>query len=113
MLIDVSGVCVVQMAVVQIVDVTFMLYRGVPATGAMRMGMLIVSFVIAHFTYPLLGSNVSLGSTFFFRFDGMGERIKHQFRYVAVRHRIESMLSLAPARHHSGIAEPPEPFGYR
>jgi hypothetical protein len=50
MFIHVSSVSTVKMAVVQIIDVTFMLNRGVPAAWTMFMGMLIVGFVIAHFS---------------------------------------------------------------
>jgi hypothetical protein len=52
MLIHVSGVCVVQMAVVQIIDVIFMLNRSVSASWTMRMRVLLVCFVIVHF--PML-----------------------------------------------------------
>ena len=48
MLIHMAFVKMVQMAVVQIVDVPFMLHRGMSTARAVRMGMLIVSVVIAH-----------------------------------------------------------------
>jgi hypothetical protein len=50
MFIHVFSVTTVKMAVVQIIDVTFMLDGGVPAAWTMLMRMLIVGFVIAHFS---------------------------------------------------------------
>jgi hypothetical protein len=57
MFIHVSSVGIVKMAVVQIIDMSFVLDRGVSATCTMRMRVLIVCFVIAHFPMLSLGSN--------------------------------------------------------
>jgi hypothetical protein len=53
--IDVPLMGTVKMPVMQIIDVIFVFDSGVPATGAMRVRVLVVRFVIAHFDYLLPG----------------------------------------------------------
>ena len=55
MLIHMALAKMVQMAVVQIVDVPFMLHRGMSAARAVSMRMLIVCYVIAHSLMLFLG----------------------------------------------------------
>jgi hypothetical protein len=57
MLIHMSSVSAVKMAVVHIIDVAFMLDRGMSATPTMRMSVLIVCFVFVHFPNALLSGN--------------------------------------------------------
>ena len=61
MFIHMPLVSAVKMPLMQIVDMTFVFHRGVPAARTVRMGMLVVRFVVAHFidSFRLLafGSN--------------------------------------------------------
>jgi hypothetical protein len=50
MLIDMPLVGAVQMPVMQIIDVTFVFDRGMPAAWTVRMGVLVMRFVVAHVT---------------------------------------------------------------
>jgi hypothetical protein len=50
MLIDVPLVRAVKMSVMQIVDVTFMFDRGMPAARTVRMGVLVMCLMVAHVT---------------------------------------------------------------
>jgi hypothetical protein len=59
MFIHVLHVDVVKVSIVQIIDVTFMLDRGVSASWTMRMRVLLVCFVIVHFPMLSLGSKAS------------------------------------------------------
>ena len=53
MLIDVPLVDTVQMPVMQIVDVTFVLYADMPAARTVSVGVLIVRFMVAHLSHLL------------------------------------------------------------
>ena len=44
----------VEMSLVQVIDMTLVPHPGVSAPGAMRMRMLVMCFVVAHFTAPLI-----------------------------------------------------------
>ena len=50
MLIDMTLMGAVKMSFMQIVDVTFVFDRGMAAVWTMRMGVLVMRFVVAHFT---------------------------------------------------------------
>jgi hypothetical protein len=50
MFVDVTLMSTVKMSFVQIVDVTFMFDRGVSAARTVRMGVLVMRFVVAHVT---------------------------------------------------------------
>jgi hypothetical protein len=50
MLIHMTLMGAVKMSFMQIVDVTFVFNRGMPTVRTMRMGVLVMRFVVAHFT---------------------------------------------------------------
>lgn len=53
MFVHVSLMDTVKMPVVQVIHVTFVFDCGVSAARTMRMGVLIVRFVVVHFKLPL------------------------------------------------------------
>jgi hypothetical protein len=116
MLIDVPLVSTMKMPLMQIVDVTFVFNRGVPAAWTVRMGMLVVRFVVAHFidSFRLLafGSNSAIPTDCEFIFGRMRERVEHQLGNMPVCYRIIFVFPFTPARDESRVPKPSEPLGY-
>jgi len=116
MFIDVPLVSAVKMPLMQIVDMTFVFHRGVPAAWTVRMGMLVVRFVVAHFidSFRLLpfDSNSVTPTDCEFIFGRMRERVEHQLGNMPVCYRIIFVFPFTPARDESRVPKPSEPLRY-
>jgi hypothetical protein len=77
----------VEMTVVQIVDMSFVFHNGVTAVRTMRMRMLIVRFVVAHWGVLLRSSALALAREF-----GLSARLGCRFQNIDFR---SPMLSTA------------------
>jgi len=116
MLIDVPLVSTMKMPLMQIVDVAFVFDRGVPAAWTVRMGMLVVRFVVAHlidsFRLLAFGSNSVIPTDCEFIFRRMRERVEHQLGNMPVCYRIIFVFPFTPARDESRLPKPSEPLRY-
>jgi hypothetical protein len=114
MFIDMPLMGTVKMPVVQIVDVTFVFDRGVPAAWTMRMWVLIMRFVVAHLYCSFWSrgsdSNIVIWVDSKFILGRVRKRIRHQLGDVAVRDGIVLMLSFPPAGDEPSVTKPSEPF---
>jgi hypothetical protein len=83
----------------------------------MRMGMLVVRFMVAHLGCLLTITEFSapkivIALNYEFILGRMGKSIEHQLGDMTVRDRIEFVLPLAPAGDQTGVPKPSEPFRY-
>ncbi len=105
----------VKMSFMQIIDVTFVFDRGVTAAWTVRMGVLVMRFVVAHVTclLPITGfclEAVRARSIVKFVLGRMKERIEHQRCNLAVRDGIALVFSVALAGDQARVAKPSHPF---